>query len=53
MSVRAMTPTITVKCRTCGRDFTQRENLLSGEWLWFPNCKCGKANVSDVVVVRL
>jgi hypothetical protein len=31
---------ITVKCRSCGAEYSQRENLLDGRWLWFPNCKC-------------
>lgn len=42
---------IAVECRTCGRDYSQRENLLTGEWLWFPNCKCPVSADSAKVVV--
>ena len=31
---------IAVRCRECGTDYSQRENLLTGEWLWFANCQC-------------
>ena len=31
---------LSVRCRSCGAFFEQRENLLTGQWLWFANCKC-------------
>lgn len=43
---------IAVKCRECGVEYSQRENLLSGEWLWFANCQCEKsADNAEVIEI--